>query len=119
MKDIYQKPLCPFGNILIAFQRNHLKSKAPIYIYVGQNAKIAAISELELGTLATYLPYNVDFQRFEWPIKNKNVVVIEYGNSIKRAIFKFCLHLKQSKPNVIYLHSESFGNYFFQGDSNE
>ena len=98
--------LPPFGHILLAYQQASIRLDFPVYIFVGKNAKYDAIGNLQRGDICTYLPYGDSFERYNWPIFDQYTVVVDTGNMTLLHLKRFCLHLVNLDPRIVYLSSE-------------
>jgi hypothetical protein len=102
-----QLRLPPFGNVLLAYQKETIRLQFPLYIFVGRTAFKDACESKKVGILCTCLPYGEDFNNYDWPVNDQHVIIYDTGKSSAIGIKKFCYHLqKVSKPRVIFVHSE-------------
>lgn len=97
--------LPPFGNILLAYQKDHIPLEPTIYIFMGKNASRDAKNQLKMGTLATYLPYGEDFTHYEWPIKDQKVILTDSDFITIPHFKRFALHLVKSHPRILFISS--------------
>ncbi len=97
--------LPPFGSILTAYQQNAIRLQPTIYIFTGQQAFQAAKAHLEIGTLATCLPYGQDFNSYDWPIKNQKVILTDAGLTTIGHLKRFSLHLIKLHPRILCVSS--------------
>lgn len=110
----------PYGKVLIAYQQESIRLDFPIYIFVGRYAKEQAIAHKKTGTLCSFLPYGDLYEKYNWPIKNQKVIVVDTGFTVEIMLHKLCFHLLDTYlPRVIFLHSETYLNEIFlpQGET--
>jgi len=88
-----QKILPPFGKILLAYQKESIRLEFPLYIFVGKNSKEEAITHQQMGVMATYLPYGDAYQKYDWPIGDQTVVVVDTGCTVSLWLKKMKYYL--------------------------
>jgi hypothetical protein len=109
-----QNRLPPFGRVLLAYQHESIRLDFPLYIFVGKNAKEEAYSHKKAGSFCSYLPYGDSFEKYNWPIKDQKIVILDTGFTVKLALHKMCHYLLETySPRVIFLHSDTHTNEIF------
>lgn len=106
--------LCPFGRILLAYQKDSVALKSHITIYVGKNSKKEAFDEISSGFLCSFLPEGEDYTRIKWPIDNQKVIVFDTGGIDEVKLKKFCLYLLRFDPSILFLSSEEYQSEIFK-----
>jgi|GEM_PF-2963527 hypothetical protein len=110
-----QRPLPPFGRVLLAYQQETIRLDHPIYIYIGKEARDEAYTQKRMGTLCSYLPNNDDVSRYTWPIYGQHIIVYDTGGLSSTTLHKICFHLLRFGPRVLYFWSEEHPCQFFKG----
>ena len=111
--------LPPFGKILRAYHEQRVRLRYPIYIHVGKNAKELCLRDLESGLIASYLPENENVMRYNWPISNQHIMLLDNGDLSELQLKKILFHLRSFKPRIIYFFSQKYPSLFLKENSNE
>lgn len=97
--------LPPFGRILLAYQQDSIPLDPTIYIFIGKNGFNDAKAHLQLGTLATCLPYGENFTDYNWPIKDQKVILADSDHITLNHLKLFGMHLLRCEPRILAIHS--------------
>ena len=112
-------PLPPHGNVLLAIQKEGIRLKFKLYIFVGEHAAEVCRYNLSEGVRGTYLPYGHSFEKYFWPVKDQEVIVSECGLTSRIAVKKMCHHLLTTyKAKCVLFHPEKAGMEYFEGEQN-
>lgn len=99
--------LCPFGRVLLAYQKEAIRLEPPLYIFIGKKSKEFAYAYKKWGTLCSFLPFEDDYFKYEWPVDGQKLIIFDTGDFSRIMLKKFCYHLQKiSNPRVIFVHSE-------------
>lgn len=100
--------LPPFGTILEAYCLEKIHLALPIEIYLGACARENVVESKRWGNLVTYLPENTPFEKYHWPVRGQNVVIIDLVIRDAQFATRFAIHLLDLyKPKVVVIHSDN------------
>jgi hypothetical protein len=116
--------LCPFGNVLLAYQKESIRLDFSLYIFIGRQSREQAYKNKSMGVLCTFLPFGDDYSRYDWPINGQKIIIFDTGGVEINDIKRICHHFVTAfKPAVLFTYSEMLPNQIYysekKGSSND
>lgn len=109
--------LCPFGHVLLAYQKESIRLEFSLYIFIGKHSREEAFTHKKMGVLCSFVPFGDDCSRYDWPINGQKVIIFDTGGVSINDIKMICHHFVTAfKPAVLFTYSAMLPNQIYYSE---